>query len=378
MPLITAENTFALGALLFGLAWLGFYIDERPLGKKTSGVVWVLVLSMVLSNVGAIPLESPVYGFAFGTLVPMAIPLLLLRADLRLIFKQSGRVMITFLVAAAATLTGAALGFFLFDLGDIGAQVAGVYAGGWIGGAVNFLAVAEAVELAPTDFSAALSASSVVSVLALMSLLALPTLKWLSNFLPAKDPANSETADDKSQAPVAEPAFKLTHVSGLLALAMLIVFLGNTLGEALTGSDQYNILFVTVVTLLVANLFPRQVEPLQGDFALGMLCMYLFFAAIGASTNASAFLQSAVILFFFGCFIIAVHLALVIVAARLLKVELAEAIVASGAALVGPAATAAIASARGWRSLVTPGIMCGIFGYAIATFLGVALTRLLS
>ncbi len=378
MPLITAENTFALGALLFGLAWLGFYIDERPLGKKTSGVVWVLVLSMVLSNLGAIPLESPVYGFAFGTLVPMAIPLLLLRADLRLIFRQSGRVMITFLVAAAATLIGAALGFYLFDLGEIGAKVAGIYAGGWIGGAVNFLAVSEAVELGPTDFSAALSASSVVSVLALMSLLALPTLKWLSSWLPAKAPGTHATHEETASAQPEEPALKLTHISGLLALAMLIVWLGNTAGEWLTGSDQYNILFVTIVTLVAANLFPRQIEPLQGDFALGMLCMYLFFAAIGASTNASAFLESAVILFFFGCFIIAVHLVVVLTVARLLKVELAEAIVASGAALVGPAATAAIASARGWRSLVTPGIMCGIFGYAIATFLGVALTRVLA
>ena len=50
----------------------------------------------------------------------------------------------------------------------------------------------------------------------------------------------------------------------------------------------------------------------------------------------------------------------------------------SGAALVGPAPTAAIAISKGWKELVTPGIMCGIFGYVIATFIGVSVTALLS
>ena len=109
-----------------------------------------------------------------------------------------------------------------------------------------------------------------------------------------------------------------------------------------------------------------------------MLLMYLFFAAVGAGTDAMAFVSSAVDLLVFGMIIIFVHLTLVLVGARLLNIRLDEAIVASGAALVGPAVTAAIAISKGWKDLVTPGIMCGIFGYVIATFIGVLVTRLLS
>jgi uncharacterized membrane protein len=105
--------------------------------------------------------------------------------------------------------------------------------------------------------------------------------------------------------------------------------------------------------------------------------MYIFFAAVGAGTNAISFLESALVLFVYGMMIILVHLALVLLIARLLKVDLAEAVVASGAALVGPSVTAAIAISKGWRSLVTPAIMCGIFGYAIATFIGVAISKML-
>ncbi|MNC97081.1 hypothetical protein D3C83_146260 [compost metagenome] len=72
------------------------------------------------------------------------------------------------------------------------------------------------------------------------------------------------------------------------------------------------------------------------------------------------------------------HFVIVLAAARILKLDLADVIVGSGAALVGPAVTAAIATSQGWRNLVTPGILCGIFGYAIGTFIGVAITRFLS
>ncbi len=106
--------------------------------------------------------------------------------------------------------------------------------------------------------------------------------------------------------------------------------------------------------------------------------MYLFFAAVGAGTDATTFIASAFNLFVYGMLIITLHLAIVIISARLLHISLPEAIVASGAALVGPAPTAAIAVSRGWTALITPGIMCGIFGYVIGTFIGVWVTSLLS
>ncbi len=80
---------------------------------------------------------------------------------------------------------------------------------------------------------------------------------------------------------------------------------------------------------------------------------------------------------FYGMFIIFTHIIIVLLVARWLKVDLAEAVIASGAALVGPAPTAAIAISQGWRSLITPGIMCGIFGYVIGTFVGVTVSALL-
>jgi uncharacterized membrane protein len=43
-----------------------------------------------------------------------------------------------------------------------------------------------------------------------------------------------------------------------------------------------------------------------------------------------------------------------------------------------PATAAALAAGQGWRDLVTPGMLAGILGYSVATFIGVGVTQLLS
>ena len=53
-------------------------------------------------------------------------------------------------------------------------------------------------------------------------------------------------------------------------------------------------------------------------------------------------------------------------------------IVASNACLLGPPTAAGLAASNGWSGLVAPAILCGIFGYAIANFLGVAVAGLLN
>ena len=76
-----------------------------------------------------------------------------MKANLGKIFRESGRVMLTFLSASAATLVAAVLSLQLVDLGASGPQVAGVVASGYIGGTMNFVTVAQAVGMDPQLFS---------------------------------------------------------------------------------------------------------------------------------------------------------------------------------------------------------------------------------
>ena len=376
MTFIAEGDIFGLSAVLIGLAWIGFAIDRTWLGRKTSGAAWVIMGGVVLSNFRITPFESPVYDFVGEYLVPVAIPLLLFKADLRRIFRESGKVIITFSLAACSTVLGTVIGFYVLDLGALGPKVAGVYASGWIGGSVNFVAVSKAVEMTADEFIVALSASNVVSIMALLTLIVAPSIGIVRKFVPSRI-MDGQISDDVAEVTEQKAqATQLTHTSGALALSFVICAIAHHLSVALL-IEQHSILLVTVLVLVIANLFPATMNKLKGDFDLGMLVMYIFFAAMGSATNATAFVDSGLILFFFGLIILVVHLMSVFLAAKLFKFDLAEAVVGSAAAFVGPAPTAAIAMTHGWKTLVTPGILCGIFGYIIGTFIGVILTAIL-
>ena len=84
-------------------------------------------------------------------------------------------------------------------------------------------------------------------------------------------------------------------------------------------------------------------------------------------------MQYGPILFVFAALILTVHLIFLLGAGKLFKLDLAEIVIASNANMGGPTTAAAMAVARNWRGLVIPAILCGTLGYAVATFIGVAL-----
>jgi uncharacterized membrane protein len=106
--------------------------------------------------------------------------------------------------------------------------------------------------------------------------------------------------------------------------------------------------------------------------------MYIFFATIGAGADVAVMIDAGVMIFVYASFIVLTHITVIVLGAKLFKMDLAEVVVASLACIGGPVAPAAISASRGWRTLVTPGLMVGILGYAIANFIGVGLARLLT
>jgi len=376
MSLIDAQNTTALAAVIFGLAWLGFWADRNQYTRKFSGVPFVLTGALLLSNTGVIPMEAPAYGFVGQYLLPLGIPLLLFKANVRTVLTEGARVLPPFLVACVGVSIGAIVGFFVFDLGDAGAKVAGTYAGGFIGGVSDFVAVSQAVEMTPTEFTVALGASAPAAIVGLLILVTLPTLGFVRRHFPSQfiDPAkDGKTVDMDGEL----PRFRLDHISAAITISLTIGALSRWI-SARFGIEHYNLIVITIVTVILVNLLPRQFAKLEGDFALGMLFMYAFFAMVGAGTDAVTFMHSAPVLFFYCTFMLIVQFIVVLLVARLFRWDLADVIIGSGAAIVGPAAAAGIAMAKGWKAHVTPGIAMGMLGKVIANFIGIAIFKWLS
>jgi uncharacterized membrane protein len=375
MPLIAADNSPALAAVIFSLAWLGFWIDRQPISRYVPGVPWVIATGVLLSNTGIIPREAPAFAFVGQYLLPMGIPLLLFKANLRNVFSQSGWVLPAFLLSSLGVCIGAASGFVLFDLGAEGARIAGTYAGAFIGGVANFVAISQALEMSPTQFSVALSASAPASVLGLLVLVTLPALPFVRRHVPSPyiDAADKEDPAHVVSNPV---HLRLDHLAAATAISLALCAAAGAIC-AHFGIETYKLFVISLLVFAVANIAPRQFARLEGDFELGMFCMYAFFAMIGAGTDAVGFLHSAPILFVYCSYMLGIQFVVLLLGARLFRIDLAPAIIGAAAAIVGAGAAAAIASSKGWKTLISPGITIGMLGYAIANFIGIALAKLL-
>ncbi len=381
MSLIAADNTFALAAILLLLATFGFWAETTQIGRKISGPLIILALALVFSNIELIPHSAPMYGTVSGLLVPLAIPMLLFRADLGMVIREIGPMLKAFIASAVVIAFSIIILCLAFDFGPYEARVAGSLAGSYIGGSLNFVATAQAVELTdPNHYLAALTADTIGAVFFLALLMMLPALSWARKAMPSRyiseDGVNLgvEMADHEKEV---KPSFDVLGLGAAITVSMIICAAGSLLTDAL-GAAQYFILVITVLALLVANLARPLVQRFNAEFDVGTFFMYVFFATIGASADLATIAGIALPYVIMICTAIVLFIILILIVGKFLKLDLAELLIAANACILGPATAAAMAAGQRWNDLVTPGMLAGILGYSFATFIGVAVTQLLS
>lgn len=140
MSLIGSNDTWFVLAAMIGTVALGVWLEKKYLwAAKISALVIIVLLSIIISNINIIPSSAPVYDFVWEYCLPLALPLLLFKSDVRKISKESGQLLIAFVIGAMGTVAGDFISYFIFknyisELPGISAMMTGTY----IGGSVNF------------------------------------------------------------------------------------------------------------------------------------------------------------------------------------------------------------------------------------------------
>lgn len=381
MSLISEGQNLALFLVAVAAVVLSWQSEKTKVGRVFSGAIVAIVLGLVLSTFRIVPQSSFVYEKIVTYSVPLAIPLLLFRANLAIVFKASGVTMLAFALASCGVVVGVVVGHFLVDVGEHGNRWAGVFAASYTGGTLNFVSVSSALSLPETRIAAAIAADTAVGLAYLLALVIVSRSQWLLRSLsrPEKTKAHRSFPTDRRRVQSMEVSrlADAGRVIVALGLSLGIFVLSRALGEY-TGMQQFTILAVTALSLLAANVVPSTLADSKGVFQFGTLLMYAFFFTVAVGADLRLIPNAASLFVKFLLVVLAVHIVVVAVGARLGNLRLPELVVGSCACVLGPGVAAAVAADRKWVSLVTPGILCGVLGYAVGNFIGISLAGLLA
>lgn len=392
-PLIAADDTLMLWGILIIVASISIILEQRfKWASRISGAIIALVMAIILSNTGIIPTESSVYDAVWSVIVPLAIPLLLFQINLKKLFRESGRLLLMFLISSIGTVAGTTLAFFaLREHIPMLDKIAAMFSASYIGGGVNFAAMAAKFETPGELVSASVVADNLTMAVLFIVLIIIPTMSFFRKRYntPHIDEVESRAGKDEN---LAKSYWKPKQISLLdIALAVGIAFTivlvakklsqyfdmripsGDNVGflwnlaNGLFG-DMY--LMLTTLTFLALLLFPRFFERLQGSQEIGTYLIHIFFVVIGIPASIPLIIEQAPLLFVFAVTIVIINVVISLVFGKLLRFDLEEIMLAINANAGGPTTAAALAIAKGWQNLVGPILIVGTFGYIVGNYVG--------
>ena len=102
----------------------GLYLERNggELVKTLSAPLLATLIALIMTNIGIIPSSSEVYTLINRFMLPLAVPMLLLSANLRKVFAETKRLLGAFLLGSLATCIATCVTFYFIPLANLGAQ----------------------------------------------------------------------------------------------------------------------------------------------------------------------------------------------------------------------------------------------------------------
>ena len=365
-----ADPLFILSVLALNIA-LSEWLARRTWLRHLGSALLVIVLTAIAANVGLIPAYSDdvaVYSGVFAYVAPLAIFLLLLQVDLKGIARAGLPMLGMFALGAAGTVAGVLAGMAVVGgpraFGELHYALGGMFTGTYIGGSINYNAIALHYDVVKHGllYAGAAAVDSAMTSVWMAVTVVLPRL------LPDRSPAGrSEDAAQVDEEHDTERVGPL-DLALLVAIGGFAVWLSDLLGAR---SGVPSVLILTTLALVLAQV--PWIQRLHGTKLTGWLSVMLFLAVIGALCDLHALGSIGALgrdLVIFVVVILAVHGAIVFGGGALLRMDPSLVAVASQANIGGSTSALALARSLGRGDLVLPGILAGAVGNAAGTYLG--------
>ena len=389
-PPAMTHPLFILGVLSLIVVVAEVLVRRTVLRHGGTALVGILVTAVV-ANLGIIPAGSttdapvPVYDAIFEYVAPLAIFWLILGVNLRSVLRAGIPLVVLFLIGSFGTVAGVVAGMTLVDgARTIGSQyqaIGGMFAGTYIGGSINFNAIALEYDVVRDGvlYAGSVVVDNIVTTGWMMVTLSMPRV-----LAPLFRRASSRGAPSAGTGGVITGITEDTEslhpmdlgIVGALGLGAVFASLELAAWLASLGVVIPFMLILTTVALALAQI--PAVSRLRGTRVVAMFAVYLFLNVIGAFCDVRALAglgQLGLTLLAFAAVTVLVHGVFVVGAARVMRLDGAMAAVASQANVGGSTSALALARSLGRSDLVLPAVLIGSLGNAVGNFFGFWVAR---
>ncbi|SFV70272.1 Protein of unknown function DUF819 [hydrothermal vent metagenome] len=380
------SNGFFYLALLMMIASCIVYIEKKSQYKifeYLPAIVILYFVVMLASTFGVWEKTASVtatYKVVKSNLLPAMIFLMLLLADMREIFKLGRKMWLTFLLASVSIAFGFIGMFALFHsyFGNESWKAFAALSGSWMGGTANMVAIQGALNLPDSAMGYTLLIDSIDYAIWMMILLALvPFAKRFNIWSKADTSVLDEVGERLALKEEKKKPISFDSLFILLASALLVSALSQYGATFLPTTDFLsNTTWVVILSTLAGILFAMTpLAKVSGSSELANIMLYLIVALIASRANFAELTQAPLYIFA-GFVIIAIHVIIMVIFAKLFKLDLFSLGVASLANIGGVASAPILASAYS-KALIPIGVLMAMIGYILGTFGGLMVGKVL-
>jgi len=383
-PEILISSPGGVLAVLAAVAAFWFAVEQLSgwkLFRYVPPLLFIYATPVFLNNLDVIPSDSPVYDGLSSFALPVFIVLMLIKVNVPAAVRVMGKGVLVMLLGTLGVMVGAVVAYLAVHrwLAPDAWKGFGSLAGSWIGGTGNMAAATEMLGPPPELFGLAVLADNVIYIIWLPILLASKNFADRFNRW-AKVPPERLAMMDAASANVLETERRpeMRDFIFLGAIAIGITWVAGSLAETLfawteasmpnlTGMLTESTWRILLITTIALSLSVTPVSRLPSSTELGTALIYVFVAGMGARASIEGFGQAPA--FLLGALLwIFIHGAFCLLGARLFRVDVHSAAIAS-AANIGAAASAPIVAAFHRPSLVPVSILMALIGYALGNYL---------
>lgn len=373
--------------------------------QKIGTVILAYAVGIIMSLTGFVTFEpgtadaatfESIQKLIMNISVPLAIPLMLFNCDFKLWTRALPKTILALVGGIIAIAVAVISGFFIFrntgvnDIENVSAMMTGIYTGG----TMNFNALGAALGVDPT---------TITLVLTFQMLITFPLIMFITGggyrlfrkILPFPDESTTITINSNIEDHGIEnygmmlnkKVFPKTMLGLLLSIGFLAIGAGLSLllynlgvvGDQETGTGKLNelVIILTITTLSIISSFSKKIRELPKTFELGMIFILIFSIAVASQFNPYSIDMSAISLGLFVLYIMLLSVIIHIIFCRFSKISGDLYTVAQVGLFCSPPFIPPVVGAMGNKKVLISGIVIGLIGYAIGTYMGVGIAYML-